>query len=180
MAFEGLGDKEGISGMSFHADVECLQASAEDPGVEGREGGAGAAAEEIDLFDQLLFPYDGSAEYATLAVDPFGGGVDNEIGAVLNRRLSDRGSEAIVYVENKVVFAGQLAGGFEVDYIKSGIGGRFQVNHLCIGPDSGFPACRVGGVDIGIVDAVFGKIFGDDGMGAAKDGIAGEQVIPFF
>jgi hypothetical protein len=55
MAFELLGDVEGVGGMSFHADVEGLEASAEDPGVEGGEGGPGAAAEEIDLFDEFLF-----------------------------------------------------------------------------------------------------------------------------
>ncbi len=67
--------------MSFHADVEGLEASAKDPGVEGGEGGAGTAAEEINFIDQFFFPDDSAAEDAALAVEPFGCRVDDEVGA---------------------------------------------------------------------------------------------------
>ena len=107
MGFEGCGDVKGVGGMSFHSDVEGLEASAEDPGVEGGEGRAGTAAEKIDLFDQFLFPDDGAAEDAALAVNPFGCRVDDKVGAVLNGRLADGGSEAIIDVEEQVVLAGE-------------------------------------------------------------------------
>jgi len=61
MSFEGCGDVKGIGGMPLHSYIECLEASAEDPGIEGRKGGAGTAAEKIDFFDQLLFADDGAA-----------------------------------------------------------------------------------------------------------------------
>jgi len=39
---------------------------------------------------------------------------------------------------------------------------------------------RVAGAYVGIVDAVFGQVFGDDGMGTAEDGIASEEVVALF
>jgi len=105
VAFELLGDIEGVGGVSFHADVEGLEASAEDPGVEGGEGGPGAAAEEVYLVDEVFFAEDSAAKNPALAIDPFCGGVDDEVGAVLDRCLSDGGSEAIVNVEKDLVFA---------------------------------------------------------------------------
>ena len=84
--------------MSFHADVQGLETSAEDPGVEGRKGRAGAAAEKVDFFDEFLLPEDGTAEDAALTIEPFGCGMDDEVGAVLNRRLTDGGSEAVINV----------------------------------------------------------------------------------
>src|ERR1700722_13018047 len=102
MAFEVLCDVQGVGGMPFHADVQRLQASAEYPGIKRGEGRAGAAAKQINFPDQFFFTYDGAAQYAALAVDPFGGGVDDQIGAILNGGLADGGSETIIYVEDEV------------------------------------------------------------------------------
>src|SRR5262245_3436554 len=90
--------------MAFHPDVEGLEASAEDPGVEGGKGGAGAAAEEIDVLYQFFSSQDGAAEDAALAVDPFCGAMDDEVGAEVDRRLADGGSKAVIDVEQQVVF----------------------------------------------------------------------------
>ena len=38
----------------------------------------------------------------------------------------------------------------------------------------------IGGIDVGIFDAVFGEIFCDDGVGAAEDGVTGKQVVALF
>ena len=127
-----------------------------------------------------FFAEDGSAEDAALAVDPFSGGMDDEVGAVLDGCLSYGGSEAIVDVEEDLVFAAELAGGGEVDDIEPGVGGGLDEQHFCIGPDGGFPGLRVADTYIGIVDAVFRQVFGDDGMGAAKDGVASEEVVAFL
>ena len=139
VGFELLGDIEGVVGVSFHTDVEGLEASAEDPGVERGEGGAGATAEKVYLVYEFFFTEDGSAEDAALAIDPFGGGMDDEVGAVLDGRLSDRRSEAIIDVEQDLVFAAEFAGGGEVDDIEGGVGRGLDIEHLCIWPDGGFP-----------------------------------------
>jgi len=180
VGFELLGDIEGVVGVSFHADVEGLEASAEDPGVERGEGGAGAPAEEVYLVNEVFFAEDGSAEDAALAVDPLSGGMNDEVGAVLDRRLAYGGSEAIVDVEEDLVFAAKFACGGEVDDIECRVSGGLDEEHFCIGPDGGFPGLWVAGVHVSIVDAVFGQVFGDDGMGAAEDGVASQEVVPLF
>jgi len=172
VAFEGLCEIECIGGVAFHPDVEGFEASAEDPGVEGRKRGAGAAAEEVDFLYQFFSSQDGAAEDAALAVDPFCGGVDDEIGAEVDRRLADGGSEAVVYIEQQVVFFGDGSGGGEVNDVETGVGGSLEEDHFGVGTDSGFPGGGVG-IDVGVFDAVFREVFGDDRMGAAEDGVAG-------
>lgn len=84
MFFQFFRDIEGVGGMSFHPYVQGFQAAAEYPGVEGGEGGACAAAEEVDLVHQLFFAYDHAAQHTALAIQPFGGGMNDEVGAVLD------------------------------------------------------------------------------------------------
>src|SRR6185312_15449668 len=107
MALERLGEKQGIGRVPLHADVEGLEAPAEDPRIEGGKGRSRGAAKEIDLFDKVLSADSGAADDASLAVEPFGGGMDDEIGAMLDRRLTDRCGETVVDVEDKVVFPGK-------------------------------------------------------------------------
>jgi len=90
------------------------------------------------------------------------------------------GSEAIVYVEDQLVSAGELARDLKVDDVEAGVSRRLEIKHFGIRADRGLPCGGVGGADVGKVDAVFGEIFSDDRMGAPKDGIAGEEVITFF
>jgi hypothetical protein len=122
---------------------------------------------------QILFPQDGAAEDAALAVEPFGGRVDDKVGAEFNGSLTDRGGETVVYIKDKVVFVGEVGGGFEVDDVQCGVGGCFQVDHFGIGPDGGFPGLWIGGIDVAVFDAIFGEIFCNDGMGAAENAITG-------
>src|SRR5580692_10630311 len=166
--------------MSFHADVEGLEASAKDPGIEGGEGGAGTAAEEVDFLYQFLFSEDGAAEDAALAVEPFGSGVNDEVSAEIDRKLADGCRETVVDDEEQVVLAREGGGGFEIDNVQSRIGGSFQVDHFGFRPDGGFPVLWIGGVDIAVFDAVFGEVFGNDGMGAAEDSVAGQKVVALF
>src|SRR5580658_7086965 len=112
--------------MSFHADVEGLKASAEDPGIEGGEGGAGTAAEEVDFLYQILFSEDGAAEDAALAIEPFGSGVDDKVGAEIDGELANGCRETVIDDEEQVVFARNGGGGFEIDNVQSGVGGGFQ------------------------------------------------------
>src|SRR6185437_1448711 len=112
MLLQLLGDKEGIAAMPFHADVEGFEASAQDPGIEGGERGTGAAAEEIDLVDQLFSSQDGAAEDAALAIEPFSGGVYDEIRTEIHGCLTDGSREAIVHIEEDIVFAAERARGF--------------------------------------------------------------------
>ena len=177
VGLELLGDIEGVVGMSFHADVEGLEASAEDPGVEGGEGGAGAAAEQVYLVYEVFFTEDGPAQDAALAVDPFGGGMDDEVGAVLDGCLSYGGSETIVDVKEDLVFAAEFAGGSEVDDIECRVGWGLDIEHFCIGPDGGFPGLWVAGAYVGIIDAIFGQVFGDDSMGAAEYRVTRKEVV---
>src|ERR1700685_1171653 len=101
--------------MSFHADVEGLEASAKDPGVEGGEGGAGTAAEEINFIDQFFFPNDSAAEDAALAVEPFCCRVHDEVGAEFDGELADGCCKTVVDREEQLVFTREGGGGFQID-----------------------------------------------------------------
>jgi hypothetical protein len=78
------------------------------------------------------------------------------------------------------VFAAECAGGGEVDDIETGIGRRFEEEHLRVGPDGGFPGSGVVGTYVSIFDAVFGQELSDHAMCAAEDGVADEEMVAFF
>ena len=65
--------------------------------------------------DQLFFPEDGSAQYAALAVEPFGSGVNDEVRAKVDRGLADGSGEAVIYIKKDIVFATEGAGGGQDD-----------------------------------------------------------------
>ncbi len=107
-------------------------------------------------------------------------GVQHQTGAILHRGLVHGGGEAVVDIEDQVMFFCETARGLEVDDIEPGISGRLQIDHFCVGPYGRLPLSRVGSVDIAVFDPVFRKVLGDDRMGAAENGIAGNEMVAFF
>ena len=88
--------------MSFHADVEGFEAAAEDPGVEGGEGGAGTAAEEVDFMDQFFFADNNATKNSSLTIDPFCSGMKNDICSIFNWPLIHGRCKTIVNILPKI------------------------------------------------------------------------------
>ena len=72
-----------------HADAERLQALQHDPGIERRQAHAGAAHHRHQLLvDDLAGPHTAPGQHAALAVEVLGAGMDDQVGAQLQRRCS--------------------------------------------------------------------------------------------
>src|SRR6202042_3308345 len=79
------------------ANGQGLQGLQQRPGVERRETRAGLAQEIVDMVgDELLARQDDAAKHAPLAVDVFGGRIDDAIGPELHWVLKERRGEDIV------------------------------------------------------------------------------------
>ena len=97
MLAEEVRDLARAARLRRDAHGQGLQRLEQRPGVERRETRTGLAEEIVDVVgDELLARQDHAAEHAPLAVDVFGGRVDDAIGAELHRMLQQRRGEHVV------------------------------------------------------------------------------------
>ena len=97
MALEPAGELERGRRLRLHPELERLEALQQDPGVEGRERGAGRAQERGHrIADERFRAGDRAAHHAALAVDVFGRRMNHEIRTELKRALQDRRAEHVV------------------------------------------------------------------------------------
>ena len=70
-----------------------------------------------------------AAHHVAVAVEVLGGGVEHDVGAVLERPLEERRGEGVVHHEEVAVRLGEVADGGEVDQVHHRVGGRLAVDH---------------------------------------------------
>src|ERR1700752_4670959 len=76
----------GVPRVLPHPQVERLQALQMKPGVERADAGTGFAQENLQMIlEEILLAENDATERASLAVDVFGGGMNDDVGAELHR-----------------------------------------------------------------------------------------------
>ena len=103
--------------------------------------------------DELLARQDDAAEHAPLAVDVFGGRVDDAIGAELHRMLQQRRGEHVVDHQGRASPMHDLGDAGDVDELERRIGRRFEERRLGVRTQSRPPGVKIGAVDQGRGDA---------------------------
>ena len=74
--------------MAGHPQFEGFQPLQQEPGIHGTERGAGMAQEGLQLFfDIAAAAQHHAAQGPALAIDMLGGGIDDDIGAMLEGPL---------------------------------------------------------------------------------------------
>ncbi len=103
--------------------------------------------------DELLARQDHAAEHAPLAVDVFGGRIDDAIGAELQRMLQQRRGEHVVDDEGRASPMHDLGDAGDVDEFERRIGRRFEERRLGVRTQSRPPRVKIRAVDQGRCDA---------------------------
>ena len=80
------GDRLGVLAVPLQSQRQGDRAAHDQPGVEGCDGAAGVVeGAELDLVDEVLGADDGAAHGVAVPVDVLGQGVDDQVGAVVER-----------------------------------------------------------------------------------------------
>src|SRR5690606_20778897 len=108
------------------------------------------------LVDQGLVTQDNSTQYPALTIDVFGRTMGNNLGSQFQRILKDGSREAIIDIQDQVVFPGEMSGLFQVYDLQSGIGWGFQQHHFGPAGQGLFPGAVIDAIYIGTSDTKTG------------------------
>ncbi len=105
-----------------------------------------------------------------MAVNILGGGMDDDIGAMLKGAAQAGCSERIVDDQRDLHVAGNLGKFLEIEHVQAGIADGFGKQGAGLGAKRRLDFFFAGiGVDEGDFDAKFGKGVGEQGIGAAVE-----------
>src|SRR6185503_10831321 len=100
---------EGRLRVCPHAQSERFQSLEDHPRVERGQGRSTAAQEAVQAFENYIPAAEHRAtEHPTLAIEIFGRGMDDNVGAQIERPLQDRCAETIVDHEQRTRFVRYL------------------------------------------------------------------------
>ena len=94
-----------------------------------------------------------AAHHVAVAVQVLGGGVEHDVGAVLERPLEERRGEGVVHREEVPVGLGQVADRGEIDQVHHRVGGRLAVDHAGGGGERALHVAHLAHVHEGELEA---------------------------
>jgi len=150
VSFEELGDLHGVVGLSLDAETEGLGSLEL---VEGDLGSHDVTEDVLDEADLVIEFLGAGGEGATdgdvVTVVELGGGVEDDINAVVHTAADVGSGEGAVSDVNEVLGLGEVGDGLEISEVEGGVGGRFGEEDLGVGLDGGFDFLEVGHIDEG-------------------------------
>ena len=112
-----------------------------------------------------------------MAADELGGGVDDDVGAPLERAGEVGGGEGVVDHDRDAELLADLGDLLEGEDVDQRVAEGLAVEDLGVGADGAAEVLRVGGVDEGDVDAEAGEGVDELVVGAAVEGGGRDDVI---
>ena len=162
VVMEELRDLHGVGAVLFHPDVQGLETAGDQERIEGTQHGAGhiLQAEGTDLVDEVSFADHKARDHVAVAVEVLGGGVDDHIGAQLQRLLQVRRSKGVVHDDPdcgiKSVGNGRHCG--DVDHLQGGVAGGFEINDFGFLRQGCLYGVQIGKVNESCLDAEWEKV----------------------
>src|SRR5579859_2718549 len=136
MALEMLGDRHAVFSVSSHAEGKSFYASQYQPAIEWPENRAGGVLDKLQALGKGSVVQDDCATNpVAVAVQIFGGAVQNEVRAQLERALEVRAHKSVVNRHQDAMLARQFCHGSDIRNLHEGVGGGFNVNQAGIGMD---------------------------------------------
>ena len=179
---EELRDLHGVCAVLFHPDVQGLEAAGDQKGIEGTQHGAGHVlqAEGADLIDEVCLADHEARDHVAVAVEVLGGGVDDHVGAQLQRLLEIGGGKGVVHndPDRGVIAVGDGRDGGDVHHLQRGVAGGFEIDDFCLLRQSGLHGLQIGKVDEGRLHAEFGHAVVHQREGAAVERVGGDDLVP--
>ena len=112
-----------------------------------------------------------------MAADELGGGMDDNVGTVLNGTDQVRGAEGVVDDQGQAVTVGNGGNGIDIGNVGVGVAQGLNVDGLGVGLDSALHLCQVVGIHEGGGNAPGGEGVGQQVAGAAVDGLLSHDVL---
>ena len=125
---------------------------------------------------ELAAVHDHSPDRGSVAADPLGGRVDDDVGAPIDRPGEDRG-EGVVDDDGDLVFVGDGGDALEIGHVQARVADRLEVDGLGPGVDRLLELGELGAVDEAEVDAVLGQGVLEEVVRAAVQRRAGDDVV---
>lgn len=166
---EGVGDGGCVLAGLAGTQVQGLEAAVGEPRVKGRGHGADGVLEEAQAGLEVVAVEGGDAhDDVAVAVDVLCDGVDDDVGAQLQRVLDVGGQEGVVDDDEDAVLVGDGGDGADVDEAQRGVAGGLDPDEARLVGDV------LGNVDLdlgreGDLDAVGLGHLGEVAVGAAVD-----------
>ena len=181
VSFEKFGDLLGIFAVLAQAKRQGFETFEREPGFEGGLDAADGFADEAETIAEYCV---GGGECAAhgdvVAFDVFGGGVDADVGAEIERAEDDGREEGVVDGEEDFLGAGDARDGGDVGQDERGVGGGFDEDEFGAAGDGAFDVARFAGVNEGHVDVERAEDLLDEANGAAVEDAAQDGVVAGF
>ena len=129
------------------------------------------------IFQEIFLAQDHAAERATLAVDIFGRGVHDDVGAELERPLKRRRRERVVDDQPRAALVRDLGDGLEINDRQCRIGRRLQEQQFRLRPHRGLPLIDVAAVHQRMRNAETRQDFLDHMAAGAEHRLGRDHVI---
>ena len=186
---DALEQQEGVEGRDGRAGV--TQQNRPDVGHEGSGTGgvheAHAVVAGVRLGDGGILAaglpvegaavHDDTAQAGAVAADELGGGVDDDVSAVLQGPDQVGGAEGVVDDQGQAVLVGDGGDGVNVGDVAVGVAQGLQVDGLGVVLDRVLHLGQVVGVHKRRGDAVLGQGVGQQVIGAAVDRLLGNNML---
>lgn len=128
---EGESHGGGIGGRLTGAQVQGLQTTVGEPAVEGGGDGADGVLEEGETLLEGVGVESGDTHADVgVAVDVLSDGVDDDVGAVVERVLDVGAHEGVVDDDEDAMATGDVDDGADVDQAEGGVGGSLDPDEL--------------------------------------------------
>src|SRR5829696_8021878 len=120
-------DAQRVLRVARHADAERLDALEREPRVEGRLDGAGGLADEVEpLVEPGVAGDEGAADGRVVPLDELGRGVEDDVGAEVERALEGGRQERVVDDEERPGRARESRRLLDVRQLEGRVGGRLD------------------------------------------------------
>ena len=125
---------------------------------------------------KLTGVHDDAAQGGSVAAQELGGGVNDDVRAVLDGADQVGGAEGVVHHQGDAVLVCQLSQGVDVGNVAVGVAQGLDINGAGLGTDGALHFGKI--VDVHEIggDAEAGKGVGEQVIAAAVDGLLGDKV----
>ena len=138
MAGKKMRDAPGILFVDLHSRNESFDPPKDKPAVKRRGALPQGVREELDPVGQrLLFRDNGPSDDVAMAVEVLRGGMNDQVGAELERALVDRRQKRIIHDRKGTVGSGNVAERPDIQDVEQGIARRFNPDGLCVWTEGG-------------------------------------------
>ena len=123
---------------------------------------------------------DDAADGIAMAAEVLGQGMDDDVGAVLERAAQVRRGHGVVDDDRHAMLVGDLGELFEVGDVAERVADRFAEHRLGLAVDQFFEGCRVTVIGKAHLDAILRQGVGEQVVGAAVQGAGRDDVVAGF